>query len=258
MQEPRLRGYSCSNQPLHSPHTILLVACGVYLDILPVRPSYLMSESDASFHGPDMKTTRDVYKAHPLDRESTCIRVLDIKPSSSETGDIPIEAFMHVVNLEEQTAFTALSYVWGSYAVQRHTILCDNVSFEVTSNCYSALWHLRQNYGSIRIWLDAICINQEDEAEKSQQIPLMGDIYSKATTTYIWLGEGSNSSDKTMTYLATMGLQKYKWNGQDGVKKYRVLLPAACSFIWMRVNPWGPCCPSICTCNSTHKILYTD
>jgi hypothetical protein len=217
-----------------------------------------MSQSDAFFHMSNTKTTRDVYKAHPLDRESKCIRVLDIKPLSSETGDILIETSMCVVDLEEQTGFTALSYVWGSYAVQRHTIMCDNVSFEVTSNCYSALWHLRQNHGSIRIWLDAICINQEDEAEKSQQIPLMGDIYSKATTTYIWLGEGSNSSDKTMTYLATIGLQKYKWDGQDGVKKYRVLLPAAWSLLWMWINPWSHYYPFICTCNSTHKIPYTD
>jgi hypothetical protein len=211
-----------------------------------------MSQSDAFFHMSNTKTTRDVYKAHPLDRESKCIRVLDIKPLCSETGDIPIETSMCVVDLEEQTAFTALSYVWGSYAVQRHTIMCDNVPFEVTSNCYSALWHLRQNHGSIRIWLDAICINQEDETEKSQQIPFMGDIYSKATTTYIWLGEGSNSSEKTMAYLAMMGMQRYK----EGVIKHRVL--AAWSFFCMWVNPWSQCYPFICTCNFTHKIPYTN
>jgi hypothetical protein len=28
------------------------------------------------------------------------------------------------------------------------------------------------------IWVDAVCINQTDDAEKSQKIPLMADIYS--------------------------------------------------------------------------------
>jgi hypothetical protein len=43
------------------------------------------------------------------------------------------------------------------------------------------------------LWIDQICINQPDPAEKVQQIPLMGMIYTHATNTIIWLGDADGS-----------------------------------------------------------------
>lgn len=81
----------------------------------------------------------------------------------------------------------------------------------ITPNCFAALKGLeaRLRGQSLAIWVDAICINQSDEAEKMRQIPMMGDIYSKAAVTYIWLGEGNEEMDRAMKFLSTAGFPGY-------------------------------------------------
>lgn len=96
----------------------------------------------------------------------------------------------------------------GHISTPRHTISCGPYTIEITANCFSALFHLREQLGSFVIWIDAICINQTDAREKANQIPLMQEIYSAADPTYIWLGEGTSETDAVMDYLTTAGFQK--------------------------------------------------
>ena len=69
--------------------------------------------------------------------------------------------------------------------------------------------------GTFTIWIDAICIDQKDDRDKERQIPLMGDIYSRATTVYIWLGEGSPDTDTAMGYISTVGFLNYFYENGD-------------------------------------------
>lgn len=48
------------------------------------------------------------------------------------------------------------------------------------------------------LWIDAICINQSSMEERGHQVQLMGDVYSKAQRTWIWLGESTPESDYMM------------------------------------------------------------
>jgi hypothetical protein len=92
--------------------------------------------------------------------------------------------------------YEALSYVWGS---QEDTVVIkiDEQSFRVTRNLYSALVHLRDRSVQRVLWVDAICINQMDSAERSQQVMLMGTLYRSANQVNIWLGpkDGNSVSD---------------------------------------------------------------
>ena len=164
---------------------------------------------------------QEVYSAHPLESGSKQIRVLDILPPTTAAANEAIRSTLSVIDLESDTDFAALSYVWGTYAVQRDTIICDDVRFEVTRNCYSALWHLRRKLGGFRIWLDAICINQEDIKEKSGQIPLMGDIYTHASLVYVWLGLGNKHTDRAMAYMSTAGFKECFQTKPDGTTEFR-------------------------------------
>lgn len=84
----------------------------------------------------------------------------------------------------------------------------DGTPFQATRNLFAALKRLRLDPSSSRIanqpdcppvtdpsgtsrilWIDAICINQSDDDEKSHQVAMMGDIYGKAATGLLWLGE---------------------------------------------------------------------
>jgi hypothetical protein len=89
--------------------------------------------------------------------------------------------------------YNALSYVWGS-KIGTQPLLCDGRIVMITPNCASALRHLRHKRNEVILWVDAMCINQEDPAERAQQVPLMGDIYRRAFEVIIWLGEGTDST----------------------------------------------------------------
>jgi hypothetical protein len=59
-----------------------------------------------------------------------------------------------------------------------------------TTNLFSALVRLRKQDVPRTFWVDAICINQGDDAEKTHQLALMGRIYKEAARAVVWLGPG--------------------------------------------------------------------
>jgi hypothetical protein len=86
--------------------------------------------------------------------------------------------------------YEALSYVWGKE--EPHTpILCNGTQIGVTHNLKIALNGLRLPDRERTLWVDAICINQKDEAEKAQQLTMMREIYKAAERTVAYLGETS-------------------------------------------------------------------
>lgn len=165
---------------------------------------------------------RELYSEIPLPRLSKCIRLLDIEDATTETHDTPVTAQLRVIDLETtpKPQYAALSYVWGEDSpTERYAISCNGCELRVTQNCLSALKHLRKRLGSFSIWVDAVCINQspKDVAdEKEQQIPLMGEIYSRAQVTYVWLGDGTVQSDKAMVYLGKAGFLDYLCSTETG------------------------------------------
>lgn len=56
--------------------------------------------------------------------------------------------------------------------------------------------------------MDSICINQADDGEKAQQVPMMGDIYQKARRVVVWLGEACKNSDSAMDFAADLEVSK--------------------------------------------------
>ncbi|KAH8802984.1 heterokaryon incompatibility protein-domain-containing protein [Xylogone sp. PMI_703] len=71
----------------------------------------------------------------------------------------------------------------------------------ITNNCGAALRCLRKEAEHIKLWIDAICINQCDPQEKGVQISLMDEIYSKAANVVIYLGSGNEKTDRALQLL---------------------------------------------------------
>lgn len=114
------------------------------------------------------------------------IRLLRIVP-----GTGIIECLLHQMPSDEVTHLFPLSYVWGD-ATNQETIMLEGHPFQITKNLHGALHQFRQrphDVGHPRdyFWIDAICINQGDIAERSRQVPRMMDIYH-AGHTIVWLG----------------------------------------------------------------------
>jgi hypothetical protein len=181
-----------------------------------------------------------LYEKYPLAKSTKQIRVLDILPASTLVGDAnddPLASHVRVIDLDSEQSFTALSYVWGVPTANEPRILCDGFEIKVTHNCYSALKHIRTKLAGFTIWVDAVCIKQDDIEEKSWQIPLMGDIYTKANTVFVWLGDGDASKERAMNYLASGGLLEF-CTTSSGNFRWRCIV-TACSILiayWSRTR----------------------
>lgn len=127
-----------------------------------------------------------------LDSTQTQIRVLELHPGSP--GNV-VSCKTRVVSLHSNPRYTALSYTWGDPSVTKKIQFNGKADVLVTVNLAAALLRLREPAETVTLWVDALCINQGDNEEKSQQVGLMGDIYSSAEETCIWLGEESDNSD---------------------------------------------------------------
>lgn len=111
----------------------------------------------------------------------------------------PISISLHHVRLHDEAQYEALSYTWATEdddASLSSVVKCDGVDIGITKNCESALGNLRSRDSDRVLWVDAICINQKDEEEKSLQVAKMRDIYRKATNVPIWLGGASERIDE--------------------------------------------------------------
>ncbi|KAG8666677.1 hypothetical protein FPOAC2_11792 [Fusarium poae] len=119
-------------------------------------------------------------------------RLLEVLPG---VGDI-INARLHVCNVSKNiVAYEALSYTWGGGMVPHKLRVEANREhhmISVSQNLYSALFSLRQATSSRLLWVDAICINQEDMIEKGQQVRMMKTIYSIAHRVVVWLGDDNS------------------------------------------------------------------
>jgi hypothetical protein len=152
---------------------------------------------------PEVSSRREFYTSIPVPNGSRSIRLLRLLAAEKSQKNCPLVGHVYLANLVSSQSFTILSYVWGKETNPSHTITCQpqGVRLEITSSCYGALSQLREKYGALTIWVDAICINQEDNDEKTDQIRLMGELYSLAERAYVWLGYGDENSDKAMDYL---------------------------------------------------------
>ncbi len=112
-------------------------------------------------------------------------------------------------------AYEAVSYTWGA-AGNTRTILLDNQEFHVGQNLWLLLHDFRVGLttqkGPARLWIDAICINQQDLGEKGLQIPKMKAIYELAQRVIVWLGPRTDDSDLAMQLLLPRG--KKPWHGR--------------------------------------------
>jgi hypothetical protein len=115
--------------------------------------------------------------------------------------------------------YEALSYAWGSEA-KYSTIYIESRSIDsnqhqvvscwtlqIRTSLESALRHLRSAEKSRTIWADNICINQDDDIERAQQVQRMSSIYSLASRVVVWIGPAKDDSQLAMNTISYLGQQ---------------------------------------------------
>jgi Heterokaryon incompatibility protein (HET) len=110
---------------------------------------------------------------------------------------------------EEGALYVALSYAWGDFDIS-HTIKCDGQDFALSKTLYSAIIRLsmrehldgpKRKIPKVLVWIDAICINQSDVVEKSNQVRMMKTIYGNAVAVVAWLGEEEEADRRSLEFM---------------------------------------------------------
>ncbi|KAF2098732.1 hypothetical protein NA57DRAFT_75971 [Rhizodiscina lignyota] len=165
------------------------------------------------------------YVYHPLRKERAEIRLLELQPAPDLHH--PLRGTVRHKALSD-AKFSALSYTWGDQKEHRSDIeitykhgklasalgkiFHSKAQREAESTVYrkdignslaAAFRHLRQKDRPVTVWADALCINQDDEKEKSWQVSLMTRIYSTSIMVHTWLGPRYNESPTVVDEISS-------------------------------------------------------
>jgi hypothetical protein len=128
------------------------------------------------------------------------IRLLELQPASNMSAEL-YATLKHVrlaanasslpnITTAPLELYEALSYVWGERDFSATLRLQDGVKMmKITPNLAEALRRLRHTDQPRTLWVDQICMNQNDDQEKAQQVSMMARIYESAKQVLVWLGE---------------------------------------------------------------------
>lgn len=113
--------------------------------------------------------------------------------------------------------YATLSYVWGSTREQdMHSLNTAYGELEITDSLRAALVRLRKKDKSLTLWVDAICIDQKNDTEKSKQIVLLAEIFQRSACTFAYIdGEQDHSKAirmiKQVQALRLFGPESEAW-----------------------------------------------
>lgn len=136
-----------------------------------------------------------MFRYQELPSEGDYIRRLVLEPGE---GEAPLFGRLEQIKLQDANKlypFEAISYAWGSLSKDQ-TITLDGGRLDITMSLRCSLLQARYSHRAVALWADGICINQDDEKEKSRQVALMGRIYETSLCTLVCLGPGLNDEDR--------------------------------------------------------------
>ena len=137
------------------------------------------------------------YRYSPLKHEQD-IRLLYLLPGHARA---PLSCTLRIVSLSELPDYEAVSYTWGEPIFSALIECFSKGQLPITENLSKALFHLRLANRLRVLWIDAICINQQDLDERSHQVTLLRDTFQRAKKVIVWLGEDTGEAKKAFKSL---------------------------------------------------------
>lgn len=146
-------------------------------------------------HNENLQRSLGEYQYQHL-KQARSIRLLDVHASLHR--ETPIRVSLRAETLDNPVPYEAVSYSWAAEdgdSSLSGSVEVDGALIRVTSNCEAAIRRLRDESSARCLWIDAVCIDQSSIDEKRRQVPMMGEIYSKAQQVLLWIGESSLELD---------------------------------------------------------------
>lgn len=156
--------------------------------------------------------------------EANQIRLLQILPTHEGNA---IHCTLETTILGTKD-YIALSYTWGKAEEaifvesdednesDEYEVTVNECTITVTQNLFHFLQDsFRASAFDSLLWIDAICINQDDDHEKASQVNLMGEIYRSAQHVLVWLGKANSKTSKVQQMIDDLAHTARSWEGQD-------------------------------------------
>ncbi|OCL14971.1 HET-domain-containing protein, partial [Glonium stellatum] len=141
------------------------------------------------------------YPYEALNSDSREIRVFKLFPG---TGSEQVAGELIKTSLNDAPSYDSLSYQWGNPTITSTINLERDVNFKVTVSLEIAMRNIRRPDHAIIIWIDGICINQQDVKERNRQVAMMRDIYSNAATVRVWIDEEIDANSPAFRALPAL------------------------------------------------------
>jgi hypothetical protein len=128
----------------------------------------------------------------------------------------PLACILATIHAQENREYDVVSCMWGpddpsnpvsiltsSYKSGRPPSFTDfnHSKIYIRNNLHCALQQLRHPDKDVTLWVDALCINQEDRDEKALQVSMMMEIYTRAANVIVWLGLPTRTSDVAFKFI---------------------------------------------------------
>jgi hypothetical protein len=183
------------------------------------------------------------------------IRILQLAPGNK--GDTLIGDLLTVDFENNAIEYDALSYMWGDPTPTDRIYLSDK-ALPLASNLTIALQHLRCASKPLIIWVDAICIDQQNYDERATQVQFMRILYRGASTVRIWIHEPGVDSD-CAAMRALQSFPKDLKNDDSEVRKsmgddpsfWDPLIPIFTNEYWKRAWYDVPKYPAYAACSDS-------
>ncbi|RYP79495.1 hypothetical protein DL770_006634 [Monosporascus sp. CRB-9-2] len=177
-------------------------------------PSWTQWSWSQAWKRTDDFKSRPSYTYSPLPSEPHQIRLLRVE--RSKLLPTVLNATLESFDLDDAPSYEAVSYCWGDPTPSEQMII-DGCIFRLTQSAYKLLLARRSFWRQRWIWIDAICINQQDEVEKSAQVRLMQEIYKKASQVVVFPGGGIVQARlaSIMLYEVFAAQKTYEGTGVD-------------------------------------------
>lgn len=184
------------------------------------------------------------YPYRKLDFDNYDFRVLVLKPRDNPQGTIDyINCSLEHDSLINPKPYLALSYCWGD-ATDGKDLQIGGYYEQITSSLALAMLavrRLRCLNTPIRLWVDALCINQTDNEERSNQVRNMRQIYAKSSEVISWVGKGSlcgYPSEAVEYLIKKQSLINRLNDGSSSVRNAQMLLDDFSSFSFATKEDW--------------------
>ncbi|KAI6351571.1 hypothetical protein MCOR25_009866 [Pyricularia grisea] len=155
-----------------------------------------------------------LYEYEKIDLAKDAIRLCRLFRRPQEPQSPPViecELFQSYLHQAKGVPYEALSYTWGyedeANESTNHTIIMNGKNHHVRKNLFNALSSIRLDHRDRIVWIDALCIDQDNPHERNHQVAQMAQTYECAKRVLVWLGIGNERKNSVIKWMSA--LDKY-------------------------------------------------